>query len=54
MPNKSVQWLEELADLLREERHRLKSQIATLQGRIIIMDDFIAKLEANIKDLQKL
>lgn len=51
--NKNIEWLEDLADLLREEKHKLKAQIAVQEGRIIIIDDFITKLEANIKDLQK-
>lgn len=51
--DKNIQWLQDLADLLREEKHKLKAHIAAEEGRIIIIDDFIAKLEANIKDLQK-
>lgn len=51
--DKNIQWLEDLADLLREEKHKLNSQIAVQEGRIILIDDFISKLEANIKDLQK-
>lgn len=48
----NIKWLEELADLLRKEKVKLESQMEVMKGRIIIIDDFIQKLEANIKNLQ--
>lgn len=47
----NIKWLEELADLLRKEKVKLESQIEVMQGGIIIIDDFVQKLETNIKNL---
>ncbi len=51
--DKNVQWLEDLAKLLREEIVKLEAEVTRLQSRIIMIEDFVTKIEANVQDLKK-
>ena len=51
--DKNIQWLEDLAKLLREEIIKLDAEITRLQSRIIMIEDFVTKIRANINDLKK-